>query len=120
MRDVLFVLVGVVVFAALLFVVLVFSLRRAHARIRFEKIRRELIVQGRYDEWARENRLLLTSKAIVKTGVLAALPGSLFFFWQGYRQIGLLFLVIFVICLVALTAINWILYNKIHQDLDQV
>jgi len=118
MKDVLFVLVGVVVFAVLLFVVLVFSLRRAHARIRFEKIRRELKVQGRYEEWARANRLLLTSKAIVKTGVLAGLPGFLFFYWQGNRQIGLLFLGVFVICLVALTAINWILYNKIYQDLD--
>ena len=118
MRDVLFVLVGVVLIAVLLYVFLVFSLRRAHARIRFEKIRRELIGQGRYEEWADANRLLLTSKAILKTGVLAGLPGSLFFTWQGYRQIGLLFLVIFVICLVALTAINWILYNKIHQVLD--
>ncbi len=118
MRDVLFVLVGVVVFAVLLFVVLVFSLRRAHGRIRFEKIRRELIVQGRYEEWANANRLLLTSKAIIKTGILAGMAGFLFFDWQGYRQIGLVFLGVFVICLVALTAINWVLYNKIYQDLD--
>lgn len=118
MKDVLFVLIGVVVFAALLFVSLVFSMRGAHARVRFEKIRRELKKQGRYEEWANANRLLLTSKAIVKNGVLAGMAGFLFFYWQGYRQIGLVFLGVFVICLVALTAINWVLYNKIYQDLD--
>jgi hypothetical protein len=118
MKDVLFVLVGVVVFTVLLFVSLVFSIRGAHARVRFEKIRRELREQGRYEDWASANKLLLTSKAIVKTGVLAGLAGFLFFNWQGYRQIGLLFLGVFVICLVALAPINWILYNKIYQDLD--
>jgi hypothetical protein len=117
MKDVLFVLIGVVVFAALLFVSLVFSLRGAHARVRFERIRRELKEQGRYEEWASANRLLLTSKAILNTGVLLGLPVFVFFNWLGYRQTGMLFLGVFIICLVALAPINWILYNKIFQDL---
>lgn len=118
MKDVLFVLVGVAVFTSLLFVSLVFSMRQAHARVRFEKIRRELKEQGRYEEWARANRMLLSSKAIANTGVLSGLPGFLFFYWLGYRQIGLVFLGIFAICIVALIPINWILYKKIYQDLN--
>jgi hypothetical protein len=117
MKDVLFVLVGVAVFASLLFVSLVFSLRGAHARVRFEKLKRELKEEGRYEEWAGANKVLLTSKAIVNTGALSGLPVFVFFNWLGYRQIGMLFLGVFVICLVALAPINWILYNKIYQDL---
>lgn len=117
-RDILFVLVGVAVFAVFMFLALLFSLRGAHARVRFEKIRRELKEQGRYEEWASANRLLLLSKTIVNIGVLLGLPGSLLFIWLGYRQIGLVFLGVFVICLVARMPINWILHNKIYQDLE--
>jgi len=117
MKDVLFVLFGVAVFVSLMFGFLVFSMRGAHARVRFEKIKRELKEQGRYEEWASANRVLLVSKAIVNTGVLSGLPGFLFFSWLGYRQIGAAFLGIFVICLVAMMPINLILYNKIYQDL---
>jgi len=118
MKDVLFVLLGVVVFVSLMFGFLVLSMRGAHARVRFEKIKRELKEQGRYEEWASANRVLLVSKAIVNTGVLSGLPGFVFFSWLGYyRQIGAAFLGIFVICLVAMMPINWILYNKIYQDL---
>lgn len=117
-RDILFVLVGVAVFAAFMFLALVFSLRGAHARVRFEKIRRELKERDRYEEWASANRLLLLSKGIANVGALSGLPGSLFFIWLGYRQIGLVFLGIFAICLAARMPINWILYNKIYRDLE--
>lgn len=118
MQDILFVFVGVVVFASFLFFGLVLSMRGAHARIRYEKIRRELKEQGKYEEWASANRMLLTAKAILRFGVFSGLPGSLFFFWQGSRQTGLLFLGIFAICLVVSVPINWILYNKIYKDLN--
>ena len=118
MKDVLFMLAGVVAFVALMFVSLVFSLRGAHARVRFEKIKRELKEQGRYQEWADANRLLLTSKVILNTGVFSGLPGFLFFNGIGYRQLGLVSLSIFLICLVMLMPVNWILYNKIYQDLN--
>lgn len=117
MKDVLFVLIGVAVFAAFLFVSLVFSMRGAHARVRFEKIRRELKEQGRYEEWASANRTLLAAKAIVSSGIFSGLPGFLFFKWLGYQPIGLVFLGVFVICLAARLPINRILYNKIYQDL---
>jgi hypothetical protein len=117
MKDVLFVLVGVAVFVSLLFGFLVFSMRWAHARVRFEKIKRELKQQGRYEEWANTNRALLVSKAIVTTGVWSGLPGFLLFDWFGYRQISTTFLGVFIICLAGLAPINWILYNKIVQDL---
>lgn len=106
LRELLFVFVGVAVFAALLFGLLVLSLRGAHARVRFEKVKRELKEQGWYEEWANANRLLLLSQAIVNTGVLLGLPGFLFLYWLGYRQIGLAFLGIFVICLLARMPIN--------------
>ena len=118
MKDVLFALAGVAVFTALLFVSLVISLRGAHARVRFEKIRRELKEQGRYEKWANANRFLLTSKTVVNTGILCGLPGVLLFSWLGYRQIGLVFLVIFVVSLAARMPLSWILYNKIYQDLE--
>jgi hypothetical protein len=117
MKDVLFVLVGVAVFASLLFGFLVFSMCGAHARVLFEKIKRELKEQGRYEEWANANRVLLISKAITNAGVWSGLPGFLFFNWLGYWQIGTALLGVFAICLVALMPINWILYNKIYQDL---
>lgn len=118
MKDVLFALVGVAVFAALMFVSLVISLRGAHARVRFEKIRRELKEQGRYEEWTNANRLLLTSKAVVNTGILCGLPGALLFTWLGYRQMSMVILGILVVCLAARMPLSWILYNKIYQDLE--
>ena len=118
MKDLLFVFVGVAVFASLLFGLLVLSLRGAHARVRFEKIRQELKDHGRYEAWASENRLLLVSKAIANNAALAGLPGFLFLNWLGLRQIGLFILGIFVISLLAQIPINWILYNKIYEDLS--
>lgn len=117
MKDILFMLVGVVIFTSLMFGALVISMRVAHARVRFEKIKRELKEQGRYQEWVNANRLLLTSKTILNAGILSGLPVFLLFNWLDYRHLGMLSLGIFVICLLALTPINWILYNKIYQDL---
>lgn len=109
--------VGVAVLTSLIFAFLVFGMRRAHARVRFEKIRQELKEQGRYGEWAAANRILLTLRTIVGTGIWSSLPMFLFFNWLGFQQVGTLFLILFVICLLALAPINWILYNKIYQDL---
>jgi hypothetical protein len=41
-----------------------------------------------------------------------------FLYLAGLRQTGTAFLGIFVICLVTLMPINWVLYDKIYQDLD--
>lgn len=109
-------LIGVVVFASLLFGLLVFGLRGAHSRMRFEKIRRELKEQGRYEEWARANRVLLVSKATINIGHVLGLAGFLFLHWLGYRHISIAFLSIFIICHLARMLINWILYNKIYRD----
>ena len=117
MEAILFALVGVVVLASLTFAFLFFGMRGAHAKVRFEKIRQELKEQGRYREWAAANRILLTSKTIAGTGVWSGLPMFLFFNWLGFQQVGTLFLILFVICLLALVPINWILYEKIYQDL---
>jgi hypothetical protein len=117
MEAVLFGFVGVVVLASLIFAFLVFGMRGAHAKVRFEKIRQELKEQGRYGEWAAANRMLLTLRTIAGTVVWSGLPIFLLFNWLGLQQVGALFLVLFVICLLALVLINWILYNKIYQDL---
>lgn len=116
MKDILYMTAGVAVFASLMFGFLVFSLREAYARVRYEKAKRELKKQGQYEEWASANRRLLAAKAIAVAGSWSGLPGSLFFNWLGYRQMSMVFLGIFVICLVASMSINRILYKKIHQD----
>lgn len=117
MDVVLFAFVGVAVLAALTFAFLIFGMHRAHTRVRYEKIRRELKEQGKYGEWAAANRILLTSKTVAGAGVWSGLPMFLFFNWLGLQRVGTLFLVLFVICLLAIVPINWILYNKIYQDL---
>jgi hypothetical protein len=116
MKEILFAVTGVVVFTTFMFGVLVFSMRGAHARVRFEKIKRELKEQGRYKEWARANRVLLLAKAIANSGAWSGLPTFLAFTWLDYRQIGIFFLGIFILCLMALVPINWVLYDKIYQD----
>lgn len=113
----LFVIAGMAAFTALIFGILFFSMHGAHARVRFEKIKRELKEQGRYEEWARSNRTLLFTKALANTGALLGLPVFLFFTWQGYRQLGLVFLGVFAICLIVLLPINRFLYDKIYRDL---
>ena len=118
MRAVLFILFGVIIFVAFMFVCLFFGLRAAHAKVRFEKIRRELKEHGKYQEWASANRMLLLSRTLVTAGALTGLPVFLLFNWLGYRQIRVIFLGIFVFCLLAVWPVNWILYNKIYQDLD--
>jgi len=118
MKAVLFILFGVIIFVTFMFISLFFGMRAAHARVRFEKIRRELKEHGRYQEWANANKMLLLSRTLVITGALTGLPVFLLFDWLGYRQIGVVFLGIFVFCLLAVWPVNWILYNKIYQDLD--
>jgi hypothetical protein len=117
MKAILFASVGVAVLASLIFAFLVFGMCGAHARVRYEKIRRELKEQGRYGEWATANRILLPSRSIAGAGVCSGLPMFLFFDWLGFQQVGTLSLILFVICLLALVPINWILYDKIYQDL---
>ena len=116
MTDILFVVAGVAIFTMFMFAVLVFSMHGAHARVRFEKIKRELKEQGRYEEWARENKVLLLTQLVAKAGAWLGLPCFLFFIWLGSQQLGLVFLYIFVISLAVLLPLIRFLYNNISED----